>query len=66
MVEGEGSRHVTSVEDGERDRVTQGPILVRVPSQDLLGFLLLGGQSRQDRQPARQQPLTSDTSTELP
>jgi hypothetical protein len=42
MVEGEGPRHMTSVEHGERDRVTQRPVFVGVPSQDLFGFLLLG------------------------
>ena len=66
MVEGEGSRNVTSVEHGERDRVTQRPVLVGVPSQDLPGFLLFGGANRHDRQPARQQPLASKSSSKLP
>ena len=60
VVEGEGSRNVTGVEHGERDRVTQRPVLVGVPRQDLLRFLLFGGESRHDRQPARQEPLASN------
>ena len=65
VIEGKSPRHVTSVEHGERDRVAQRPVLVGVPSQDLLGSLLLGGENRHDRQPARQEPLASDPSAEL-
>ncbi len=65
VIEGKSPRHVTSVEHGERDRVAQRPVLVGVPSQDLFGSLLLGGENRHDRQPARQEPLASDPSAEL-
>ena len=66
VVEGEGPRDATSVEHGEGDRVTQRPVLVGVPSQNLLGFLFFGGERRHDRQTAREQPLAGDTSAELP
>src|SRR5438445_2230079 len=65
MVEGEGSRNVTSVNHCERDRVTQGPVLVGVPSQYLLSLQLFRRKNRNDRQPARQQPLASDGSSQL-
>jgi len=64
-VEGERSRHVAGVEDGERDRITQGPVLVGVSRQDLFRPLLFRGQSPQDGESARQQPLPSDRSTKL-
>ena len=66
MVEGEGSRDVTGVQHGERDGIAQGPVLVGVSSQDVLGSLLFRGKGRHDRQAACQQPLTGHRPPELP
>ena len=62
VIEGESPRYVTGVEHSQRDRVAQCPVLVGVPSQDLLRFLLLGGENRHDCHPARQEPLARDPS----
>ena len=66
MVEGEGPPDVAGLENGERNRVAQSPILVGVSSYQLSSALLFGGQRANDRQSARQQPLSSDHSPELP
>jgi len=66
MVEGEGSRDATGVHHGERDGVAQRPVLGSVSSQDVPGFLLFRWMNRHDRQPACEQPLTGNRSSELP
>ena len=66
LVEREGSRDVTSVENGERNRVAQRPVFVGVSSQDLLGPLFLSRKNPHDRQTACQQPLTGNRPPELP
>lgn len=65
VVERKRPCHMAGVENGEGDRVAQGPVLVCVSSQDLSRALLFRRQSPNDRQPARQQPLTSDRPSEL-
>jgi hypothetical protein len=65
MVDAEGSCDMTRVKDGERQRVAQRPVLVRVSSQDLLGFVLFRREYRHHRQSARQQPLTGNRPPEL-
>ena len=65
MVEGEGPRDAAGVEHGKRHRIAEGPILVDVSSQNLSGALLFRGESAQDRQAARQEPLASYQSSKL-
>ena len=65
VIEGEGPFHATGVEHRERDSVAEGPILVRVSSEDLSGFLFLGREDSHDRQPACQEPLTCNCASEL-
>ncbi len=65
MVEGEGSRDVARVKEGERERITQGPVLVRVSSQNVPCSVLFRREDRHDRQSACQQPLTGNRPPEL-
>jgi hypothetical protein len=57
VIEGEGPSDATSVKHGERDRITKGPALVDVSSEDLPGSLLLRRKHSHDRQTADEQAI---------
>ena len=66
MIEGERPPDSTRVHQREGDRIAQRPVLVRVASQDVSGFLLFRCEDGDNRQPAGQKPLTGDRAPELP
>ena len=66
MVKGEGAPDASGIENGERNRVAQGPVFVGVPSEDLLGSLLFRREDRHDGQAAGEEPLPGNRPPELP
>ena len=65
VVEGERRRDLTDIQNRERDRVAEGPVLVGVSSENLFRALLLFGEGSDDVQPACQQPFAGNRSAKL-
>jgi len=65
LVEGKRRGDLTSIKNRERNRIAQAPVLVAVPSQNLLGALLVRRERPHDRQSAFEQPFARDRPAEF-